>query len=63
MIVEFEALIKEVKAKALASLDKGYEIKIQGENENMFKLAQAPADATVTVRVEWDDGTSESGNS
>jgi len=51
--VEFSALIKEVKAKALVSLDKGYEVKIQGSNPEMAKLTQTPADGEVKITIEW----------
>ena len=62
MIIEFTALVKEFKAKALQSLDKGFEVKLQGGAPIMFLLAQAPADQEVKVRIEWKDGNEQSGN-
>ena len=55
MKVKFDALVKECKSKALVSLDKEYEVKLQGANLNMALLAHAPADNQVKVTVEWDD--------
>lgn len=55
MIIEFKALVKEFKSKALQSLDKGFEVRLQGGNPLMSLLAQAPADNEVKVRIEWDD--------
>jgi hypothetical protein len=56
MKIEFEALVKEFKAKALQSLDKGFEVKLQGESKNMEWLVKAPADRTVKVTIEIEDG-------
>jgi hypothetical protein len=55
MKIELQALIKEVKAKALVSLDKGYEVKLQGEDIVMADLAKAPADQKAKIMVEWND--------
>ena len=55
MKVEFSALIKSFTSKALVSLDKGYEVKVWGENPQMMKLVDAPADREVRVLVEWDE--------
>lgn len=51
--VKFNAIIREVKVKALVSLDKGYQAIIQGENPEMKKLADAPADGEVEIMVKW----------
>ena len=56
MEVNFTALVKEFKSKALQSLDKGFEVKLQGENPVMVLLAQAPANQEVNVKIEWKDG-------
>ncbi len=57
MQIEFEALVKQFKSTALQSLDKGFEVRLIGESPMMVLLAQAPADKTVKVKVEWEDGT------
>jgi hypothetical protein len=51
--IQFQALIKKVESKALASLDKGFSFTAYGEDEGMKKLMDAPADNTVTITVEW----------
>lgn len=51
--VRFNAIIREVKIKALASLDKGFQVVIQGENPEIKKLADAPADGEVEIMVKW----------
>ena len=55
MKLEFKALVKEYKAKALVSLDKGHEVKLQGGSSVMADLAKAPADKEVNVIVEWSE--------
>ena len=49
----FKAIIREVKVKALASLDKGFQVIIQGENPEISKLVDAPADGEVEIIVRW----------
>lgn len=53
MEVTFNAIVREVKVKALMSLDKGYQVIIQGENTEMSKLVDAPADGEVKVTISW----------
>lgn len=55
MKVNFLALVKEVKVKALISLDKGFEVKLQGEDFAMAELVNAPADNSVKVTIEWEE--------
>lgn len=55
MKVEFRALVKECKGKALASLDKGFEVKLWGEDEKMGLAMFAPAGKTVAITIEWED--------
>ena len=57
MKVEFQALVKELKSKALVSLDKGFEVKLRGEDPNMGLLAFAPAGTTAKITIEWKDET------
>ena len=52
MEIKFRALVKEVKAKALVSLDKGFEVKLQGDSK-MAVLVDAPADKEVEVVIKW----------
>ena len=52
--VEFNALVKEVKVKALVSLDKGVAVILQGD-ANMAQLVEAPADKEVKVIVRWNE--------
>ena len=52
MKIEFEAMVREFKSKALVSLDKGYEVKLQGDR-GMSELVHAPADANVKVVIMW----------
>ena len=51
--VEFKALIKQVKSKALVSLDKSYEIILQGEAKAMGELVKAPSDEMVEVVISY----------
>ena len=51
--IQFTAIVKEVKCKALVSLDKGYEIRLQGEEAEMGKAMDVPADQTANVTIEW----------
>lgn len=52
--IEFIALIKEVKSKALVSLDKGFEVKLQGSDKIIAKLFDAPADQEVKFKAIWE---------
>ena len=54
MEVKFQAIVKEVKIKALASLDKGFSVLLQGEDTNMGYLVNAPADKTAIITVHWE---------
>jgi len=53
MKVEFIALVKEVKDKALVSGDKSYRAMLETHDAGIKGLMDAPADAMVTVTVEW----------
>jgi len=53
--ITFNALIKKVTVKSLASLDKGYEVVLQGEDKGMSKLVDAPSDEQVTIKVIYSD--------
>lgn len=58
MEVMLKALVKEVKTKALASLDKGLEIKLQsniipGDEDILKGLSGVPSDGEVTVILKW----------
>ncbi len=53
--VKFKALVREVKAKALVSLDKGFSFMAQGEDENIKRLMDAPADQECLWTVSWDE--------
>ena len=50
--VTFNALVKKVTIKSLASLDKGVEIVLQGEDQRMIRLVDAPPDQMVQVTVQ-----------
>jgi len=54
MEVKFKCLVKEVKMKNLVSLDKGFEVKLQGEDKDMIFLSAAPADTIVNVTINWE---------
>lgn len=51
MKYKFKALIKKVTSKALVSLDKGYEVILQGGDKEMGKLIDAPADKEVEICI------------
>ena len=51
--VKFKALIKKVTSKALASLDKGYQVTLQGGDRRMAELVNAPADEEVEITVKY----------
>ena len=51
MEVQFNALIKQVKSKALVSGDKGYEVLLQGESPYMGLLVNAPADRQIICKI------------
>lgn len=53
MKVEFSALVKGFSSKALLSLDKSFEARLQGIDPEMMKLAAAPADREVKITIEW----------
>ena len=55
--VILRALVKDVRNKSLASLDKGFEIKLQGDGKAhlaaLENLVGAPSDAEVEVKITW----------
>ena len=51
-VIEFIAQVKEVKAKALVSLDKSYRILLETEDASVLEVGKWPADETVSVRIE-----------
>ena len=53
MQIEFRALVKKVTSKALVSLDKSYQVVFEGEDKEIGKLIDAPADETVIVSVKY----------
>lgn len=55
-MVEFIAVIKEVKAKALVSLDKSYRLTVETEDSGILEVGRWPADETVSVHIERNQG-------
>ena len=55
MKTEFNALVKDFHSKALVSGDKGYSVKLQGEDFRMIDLAQAPANMYAKITIEWEE--------
>jgi len=51
--IRFRALIKKVGSKALVSLDKSYQILLQGEDKRMAELINAPADQEAKVTIKY----------
>jgi predicted nucleic acid-binding protein len=49
--IEFIAIVKEVKAKALVSLDKSARIILETEDLSVMDLGKWPADETVSVAI------------
>jgi len=49
---EFIAVVKEVKAKALVSLDKSFRITLDSEDAATMQIGTWPADETVKVKIE-----------
>ena len=52
-IYKFRALVKEVHSKALVSLDKSYQILLQGEDDRMAELINAPADQEAEIIIKY----------
>jgi len=52
---KFRALVKEVHSKALVSLDKSYQILLQGEDSQMGELINAPADQEAEVIIKYSE--------
>lgn len=50
-VYKFRALVKKVSSKALVSLDKSYQILLQGEDKSMAALVNAPADQEAEVTI------------
>ena len=51
-VVDCVAVLKEVKAKALVSLDKSSRVMIETEDSGVMELGKWPADETVSVHIE-----------
>lgn len=51
-MIQFIGTIREVKAKALMSLDKSYRIIIDTEEKSLLEAGGWPADETVSVTIE-----------
>ena len=51
--ITFTARVKRVQCKNLSSLDKGYEIVLQGEDPNMIQASGCPADSEVNVSISY----------
>lgn len=49
--IEFIAVVKEVKSKALVSLDKSARIILETEDLSIMDLGKWPADETVSVTI------------
>lgn len=49
--IEFIAVVKEVKSKALVSLDKSARIILETEDLSVMDLGKWPADETVSVAI------------
>jgi hypothetical protein len=49
--IEFVAVVKEVKSKALISLDKSARIILETEDLNILDIGKWPADETVSVMI------------
>ena len=50
-VYKFRALIKKVSSKALVSLDKSYQVLLQGEDKGMAALIDAPADQELEITI------------
>ncbi len=50
--IEFISIIKQVSAKALASLDKSARIILETEDMRVLDIGKWPADETVSVHIE-----------
>ena len=50
---KFNALIKKVSSKALVSLDKSYQILLQGEDNRMAALIEAPPDQEAEITITY----------
>lgn len=50
--ITFDAEIKKVSSKKLASLDIEYQCVLASNDLNLYSLGELPADAIVTVTVE-----------
>jgi hypothetical protein len=49
--LSFIAVVKEVKSKALVSLDKSVRVLLETEDVETLELGKWPADETVTVKI------------
>jgi len=49
--IEFVAVVKEVKSKALVSLDKSARVTLETEDLSVMDLGKWPADETVSVVI------------
>ncbi len=49
--IEFVAIVKEVKSRALVSLDKSYRVTIETEDVSALGVGAWPADETVSVTI------------
>lgn len=54
--IEFVAVVKEVKAKTLVSLDKSIRMLLETEDLSVLDIGKWPADETVNVRIERNKG-------
>jgi len=50
--IQFIAVIKQVSAKSLASLDKSYRVILETEDVGALGVGAWPADETVSVHIE-----------
>jgi len=49
--IQFIATLKEVRSKALVSLDKSYRVLLETEENTVMEAGTWPADETVTVTI------------
>lgn len=50
--ITFDAEIKKVSSKKLASLDMEYQVVLSSNDLNLYSLGELPAEALITVTVE-----------
>lgn len=53
-MIEFDAEIREIKAKKLVSLDQEITVKLNTNDLIVLELAKIPTDKIIKVKIEYD---------